>query len=195
MGHMRIRRGRAADAPQLAELMNAAGEGIPAYLWSQSAPPHEDPLAYGARRVQRSQGAFSYRNTHLAIIEAAVAGMLLSYRLPDPYDLDAYDDVPAIVRPALELESFVAGSWYINAVATVPRFRNRGVATALIDHAEGLAREAGADTVSLIVAEGNTPARTLYARLGYAPVARRATVRFPGFPHEGDWLLMRKGLG
>lgn len=60
--------------------------------------------------------------------------------------------------------------------------------------AERLAEEAGADTVSLIVAEQNSPARRLYERLGYRDAARRARMFFPGFPHEGDWLLMRKDL-
>ncbi|MEX0607632.1 MAG: GNAT family N-acetyltransferase [Halofilum sp. (in: g-proteobacteria)] len=48
--------------------------------------------------------------------------------------------------------------------------------------------------MSLIVAEQNSPARRLYERLGYRDAARRARMFFPGFPHEGDWLLMRKDL-
>lgn len=191
---IKIRKGSPADAGLLAELMNAAGEGIPAYLWAQSAGPQADPIAYGARRVQRDEGAFSYANTHLAVIGDAPAGMLLSYHLPDPYELDAQADVPAIVRPALELEAHVPGSWYVNAVATGAPHRGRGVATALMRHAERLARKAGADRLSLIVAEQNAPARELYRRLGYAPVARRAVVAFPGFPHGGDWVLMGKDL-
>ncbi len=187
-----IRPGTPADGRFLAELMNAAGEGIPAHLWAELAGPGADSIACGAQRVQRGEGAFSYRNTHVAEVDRAPAGMLLSYRLPDPYEIEAQGDVPAIVRPALELESLVPGSWYVNAVATATALRGQGIATELMQYAERLAREAGAEAVSLIVAEGNTPAHRLYVGLGYQPVARRATVPFPGFPHAGDWLLMRK---
>lgn len=193
-GAIRIRRGDVADSGLLAGLMNAAGEGIPAYLWSRMAGPETDPIEYGARRVQRSEGAFSYTNTHVALIGDAPAGMLLGYPLPDPYDLASLDDVPEVVRPALELESRVPGSWYVNAVATVESFRRRGVATALLRHAEDLAHAAGAPSVSLIVAEDNEGARRLYDALDFDTVARRATVAFPGCAHEGDWLLLAKTL-
>lgn len=189
---IRIREGTADDSRQLAELMNAAGEGIPAYLWSQMAAPGVDPLDFGTRRVQQCEGGFSYTNTHVAVVDGAFAGMLLSYRLPDPYDLAAFDDVPEIVRPALELESLVPGFWYINAVATAEAFRGRGVATALLELAPRLARDAGAQTTSLIVAEENGRARRLYEKLGYATFARRLLVPFPGCPHGGDWLLMTR---
>jgi ribosomal protein S18 acetylase RimI-like enzyme len=191
---IRIRKARPADARQLAELMNAAGEGIPAYLWARMAEPGEDPLEFGTRRVRRREGAFSYRNMQVAVVDEKSAGMLLSYRLPDPYDIDWDEDIPSIVQPAMELESLVPGSWYVNAVATVAAMRGRGIANALMARGERLAGEAGADVVSLIVAEQNSPARRLYERLGYRDAARRARTFIPGFPHEGDWLLMRKDL-
>ncbi|MEX0607631.1 MAG: hypothetical protein WD382_04685 [Halofilum sp. (in: g-proteobacteria)] len=127
---IRIREARPADSRQLAELMNAAGEGIPAYLWARMAPPGEDPLDFGTRRVGRREGAFSYRNMQVAVVDGVLAGMLLSYRLPDPYDIEWREDLPSIVRPALELESLVPGSWYINAIATVAAMRGRGIANA-----------------------------------------------------------------
>lgn len=193
-GAIRIRKGSKADSGLLAGLMNAAGEGIPAYLWSQKVGPDADPIEYGARRVQRNEGAFSYTNTHIALIDDSPAGMLLSYQLPDPYDIASFDDVPEMVRPALELESLVPGSWYVNAVATVETFRRRGIATALLRYAEGLARAAAAPSVSLIVGEHNEGARHLYETLGFDTIARRAAVTVPGCSHEGDWLLMARAL-
>jgi pimeloyl-ACP methyl ester carboxylesterase len=44
-----IRKAKAEDAPKLAELMNIAGEGLPAHLWERMAGPGEDVLAFGAR--------------------------------------------------------------------------------------------------------------------------------------------------
>ena len=91
-GAVRIRKGTAADSGELADLMNQAGEGIPVYLWSQMAGPDVDPMTYGAQRVRRREGAFSYRNIQVATVDGALAGMLLAYRLPDPYDLAAADE-------------------------------------------------------------------------------------------------------
>jgi ribosomal protein S18 acetylase RimI-like enzyme len=60
--------------------------------------------------------------------------------------------------------------------------------------AEEETRKAGARELSLIVAEDNAGARTLYEKIGYATVARRRIVPFPGCPHSGDWILMTKAL-
>lgn len=98
------------DGPVLAGLMNAAGEGIPAWLWSRNAAPGEDAMEYGARRVATDEGAFSYTNTLVIESGGVIAGMLLGYRLPDPYPDDALDDCPAVVRPLIELESQVPGA-------------------------------------------------------------------------------------
>lgn len=188
-----IRRAVPAQARALAELMNLAGEGLPAHLWAIDAAPGEDIIDVGARRVARAEGAFSYVNMHVAMATSKIAGMLLSYRLPDPYGTSP-GDAPGIVRPLLELESLAPGSWYINAVATSPAFHGQGVGSRLLGCAEELARAAQASTLSLVVGEANERARRLYEKLGYASIARRPVVPFPGGPHEGDWVLMTKPL-
>ena len=127
-----IRKAVAEDAAELAVLMNSAGEGIPAYLWSRTAEPGMDIMAFGARRVARTEGNFSFRNVHVAMLDSSLAGMLLSYRLSDPYDLGDLDQYPEIVRPLGELEAQVADSWYINAVATTESCRSRGVGKRLM---------------------------------------------------------------
>lgn len=53
-----IRQATIEDSDTLAELMNIAGEGIPAYLWASMAAPDEDTMAFGARRVARTEGGF-----------------------------------------------------------------------------------------------------------------------------------------
>lgn len=188
---------RAATPPDgrvLAELMNAAGEGIPAWLWSQNAAPGEAIMEYGARRVGADEGAFSYTNTKVIESGGVIAGMLLGYRLPDPYPEDALDDCPAVVRPMIELESQAPGAWYVNAVAVVESFRGCGVGSRLMALADLLAVQSGSDRVCLIVAVGNTHAVRLYRRLGYRTTASRTIVPCPNCPHEGRWLLMEKAL-
>lgn len=189
-----IRNANIEDSPILAEFMNLAGEGIPAYLRELMAGPGEDPMAFGARRVARTEGGFSYTNACVAAYDDAIAGMLLGYKLPDPYDAGPPEDIPEVVRPLIELESLVPGSWYINAIATDAAYRGRGVASSLMERAEQLAGRAHADALSLIVAEENLTARRLYEKLGYEGIARREIVPFPRCPHTGDWVLMRKGV-
>lgn len=191
----RLRKAVPADGPVLAELLNAAGEGLPSYLWSQLAGPGEDPMEVGARRAAASSGGFSYRHAHIAMVGNELAGMLLGYALPDPYDDSELGDAPPVVRPLLELEAQVPGSWYINAVAALPQFRGRGVGTFLLNIAEFLARAAGSSVTSLIVAEDNAGAVRLYERLGYETLDRRPVHAYPGCHHAGDWLLMRKSFG
>lgn len=189
-----IRKANVEDSPKLAELMNLAGEGIPAYLWERMAEPPEDPMAFGARRVARREGGFSYTNAYIAAFGDAIAGMLLGYQLPDPYDAGPLEEIPKVVRPLVELESLVPGTWYVNAVATDAAYRGRGVGRKLMEQAEQLALRAGAEALSLIVAEENAPARRLYEKLDYQSIAWRPIVPYPRCPHTGTWVLMKKEL-
>lgn len=189
-----IRSARPEEAGQLAELMDMAGEGIPSYLWSRMAEPDEEPMEVGARRVRREDGGFSYRNAHVAEVDEEIGGLLVGYRLDDPYELGSLDDYPPVVRPLVELEAMAPGSWYVNAVAVSADHRRRGIGTMLMHHAEKLARQSGAHQMSLIVAEENRGAVDLYRKLGYQDSASRPVVGFPGFEHNGEWLLLVRKL-
>jgi ribosomal protein S18 acetylase RimI-like enzyme len=191
---MTLRPASPADAPVLARLMNAAGEGLPAWLWSQMAEPGEDVMAFGSRRVAGDDSSFSYRNVHVGEVGSAIVGMLLGYRLADPYDAGDLDELPLVIRPLIELESMAPGSWYINAVATLPEVRGKGVGSRLMKLAEQLCRESGGGEISLIVARENTGAVRLYDRLGFRPVATRPLIPFPGCDHSGEWVLMIRTL-
>lgn len=189
---LKIRAAEIRDAWRLAQLMDLAGEGIPMYLWRESAGPEGHPLEVGARAVSGTDGGFSYVNAHVAEIGEEIVGMLLGYRLPDPHDVEPLNEAPAVVRPLLELEALAPGSWYVNAVAADPAWRGRGVGSALMQRTEVLAPGSGAEMLSLIVAEQNRGARRFYQRLGYADVARRPLLPWPGCRHSGDWILMTK---
>jgi ribosomal protein S18 acetylase RimI-like enzyme len=73
-------------------------------------------------------------------------------------------------------------SFYIDALATDPEFRRRGLARALLDEAERQARAHGLPAVSLDTTMNNDGARALYASAGYDEVAYRPpSRRLPGF--------------
>src|SRR5690606_11175554 len=176
----------------LAELMNIAGDGIPAVFWADMAEPGEEVMAVGARRVARTEGGFSYTNVYVATLSGVIAGMLLGYRLPDTPETGQLEGYPPVIRPLAELEALVPGAWYINAVAVVSQHRGQGIGTRLMRYAEALAGESSAGNLALIVAENNAHARTLYEKLGYAIIARRPIVPYPACPYTGDYVLMKK---
>jgi len=190
-----FRPARKADAAALAVLVDIAGEGMPAYMWSTLKAPSQSLLEVGRERALRETGGFSYRNSIVAEVGGEIAASLVGYRLDDPYDIEAsLAETPGIVRPLVKLEAKAPGSWYVNVLATFPEFRRQGIAGRLLEIAEQKAREQDAQSLNVIVASWNAPAARLYTRAGYAGLARETALPFPGCPHSGDWLLMVRPL-
>ncbi|HEU0018014.1 MAG TPA: GNAT family N-acetyltransferase [Methyloceanibacter sp.] len=183
-----------ADASALAVLVDIAGEGLPAHLWSTLRAPGQSILEVGRERAAREEGGFSYRNAVVAEVEGEIAACLVGYRLDDPYDLGNLGEIPELVRPLVLLEAKTPGSWYVNVLATFPEFRRQGLGMALLRLAEEKAREEGAPALSVIVAGENEPAARLYEAAGYETRATEPIFAFPGCPHGGDWVLWVKPL-
>ena len=194
VGHTTFRPAVKADASALAVLVDIAGEGLPAHLWSTLKAPGQSILEVGRERAAREEGGFSYRNAVVAEVDGEIAACLVGYRLADPYDLGNIEEVPQLVRPLVQLEAKAPGSWYVNVLATFPEFRRKGIGMALLRIAEKRARDEGAQTLSVIVAAENEPAARLYKAAGYDALATEPIFAFPGYPHGGDWLLMVKPL-
>ncbi len=183
-----------ADARALAKLTEIAGEGIAGHLWSQQAGPGEEPLDVGTARAQREDANFSYRNASVALCDGTVIGMVLAYPLPQPgpEDIAALDELPALLRPLVELEHLVPGSYYINALAVFDGHRDRGIGQALIGIAEQRARNAGCDSLSIMVFAENEGACRLYRRAGFAIADRRPIVAHACYPYSTEVLLMTR---
>ena len=191
-----FRLARKGDARALAQLIEIAGEGIPRFLWALEAGPQGDPLDIGTARAAREGANFSYRNAVVAHREGEVAGMVLAYRLPQPTaeDVAALADLPALLRPLVDLEHQVPDSFYINALAVFPPYQGGGIGSALLAIAEERARRAACDTVSLQVFAENERACRLYRRHGFAIADRRPVVAHDCYPYSTDVLLMMRAL-
>lgn len=185
---------RKEDARALAQLIEIAGEGIPSYLWSQQAGEGESPLDVGAERAARENADFSYRNTVVAHVEGKIAGMLLAYPLPEPTaeELAGLPDIPPLLRPLVELEYLVPGSFYVNALAVFEPYRRAGIGGALLAIAETRARDAGCDLLSVQVFAENRDAFRLYERHGYAVADRRPIIAHECYPYSTEVLLMTR---
>jgi GNAT superfamily N-acetyltransferase len=74
------------------------------------------------------------------------------------------------------------GSFYVDALATVPALRRRGAALALLDSAAARAETLGLSAVSIDTGLDNEGARALYRRAGFEEVASRSgRSGLPGF--------------
>lgn len=191
---MLIREAKASDAAHLVQFINMAADDLPLYFWQRSVGPDGDPWAYGRERAARDGGNFSYRNAWLAEIEGEVAACLLGYPAEgEPAPIDP--ETPAVLIPLLELEALAPGSWYLNVLATYEAFRGKGCGSALLTHAEGVARRNGHATVSLIAEDTHLEALRLYTAKGYREVARRAVVKGDWHVDAGEWILLTKSPG
>ena len=180
-----------SDAPDLAELINYAGEGLPLYLWERMAEPGETAWDVGRRRAVRDTGAFSYRTAIVAERAGDVVATLVGYRLPD--EAETIDgDTPAMFVPLLELENLAPATWYVNVLAVSPALRGRGIGTELLDIAARLSLETGANGHSIIVSDANQGARRLYERCGYRWKADRPMVKEDWDNPGANWVLLVK---
>ncbi len=100
-----------------------------------------------------------YRNSTAAMAEAGG-------RMGIPQDEQAqfWTRGAFIISPATSED----GAWTIENVATKPRFRNRGVATALMAAELEVARAKGFKRAQVSFFMGNTPAERSYAKAGFA---------------------------
>ena len=188
-----IRSATLQDAVALAELANFAGDGLPFYLWTKMAKNGEDPWSVGTARARREEGSFSYRNATVIDEDRSVAACLIGYPLSEePAAIDE-TTMPAMFVPLQQLENLAPGSWYVNVLASYPQWRNGGLGTALLKHAEKLAFAAGVKKgMSVIVADNNKAARRLYERMGYRPVADRPMVKENWESPGSAWILLLK---
>ncbi|GAB3019711.1 GNAT family N-acetyltransferase [Bowmanella dokdonensis] len=183
------------DALDLAQLIDIAGEGIPSYLWQQSCAPEQTALERGCQRAARDEGAFSYRNARVAIVDEQMVGMVLDYPILEPteQELEQVPTLPEVVRPFVELEYRAIGSWYINALAVYAPYRNLGIGKCLLKDAQQRAMEKGCDLLSIQVFSQNLAAVALYHKMGFRLARSRPVLLHPcpPFYDEDVWLMIK----
>lgn len=83
---------------------------------------------------------------------------------------------------------------YIERLVVSPAHRRHGMARALLEAAEDLARRTGKRTVGLHVSEGNVPALRLYEAHGYVETSRQRSLLTGYFLGIPNWLYLQKEL-
>ena len=134
----------------------------------------------------------SFENYWLVEVEDEVAGGMHIF----PFDwLDEQGYNPVIPKDRLYLEApFEAipapGTFYIHALTVYPEHSRKGIASALLEHAQQSGLEKGYQELSLYCVEENGAAVSLYEKRGFKTVGRQPMPVHPLVKHGGDVLLM-----
>lgn len=170
------------DAPLIAEaILEAIGDELTDNLAGESHS-REDVKALFTRLAEREDTQYSYRNTRIAEDEAGrPMGVCVSYNGADNFalrvpffeeavktlgwdiDLDRLDEIPGETSE---------GEFYLDTLMTLPEYRGRGVAKALIEDAYLKAKNEGLP-LALLCDTGNQPARRLYDAVGFREAGTR----------------------
>ena len=96
----------------------------------------------------------------------------------------------------LSYPRYTATAWeaYVERLVVTPRHRRHGMAHALLEAAENLARQTSKRTVGLHVSEGNKPALGLYEGSGYLEKGRQHSLLTGYFLGIHNWLYLQKEL-
>ena len=193
---VKFRDGLESDATSLALLLDAAGRRIPAYFWSLYAAEGQSFFEFGRENIRTNvEGKSYYKNWQIAKLDNELLGAFFGFQVPDPYPEINYDEEQEWEIPFLELEKSAAGSWLLQAISVLPEYREQGHAHALLSKAEEVAKDNGANKITLQVEEVNKIALKTYTTNGYKELARRELIPFPFSQDTGDIILMEKNLG
>jgi ribosomal protein S18 acetylase RimI-like enzyme len=83
---------------------------------------------------------------------------------------------------------------YVERLVVTSEHRRQGMARALLDAAESLARETGKQTMGLHVSDHNLPALKLYEAYGYQKRSRQRSLLTGYFLGIRSWLYLQKEL-
>lgn len=83
---------------------------------------------------------------------------------------------------------------YIERLVVTAEHRQQGMARALLDAAESLARDSSKETVGLHVSGDNLPALKLYEAYGYEESSRQGSLLTGYFLDIRDWIYLQKAL-
>ncbi|MCI4364738.1 MAG: GNAT family N-acetyltransferase [Thermoplasmata archaeon] len=135
------------------------------------APPPAGPLDERVRRLSSAErpllDVFARRQT-----DAIATGYVGTDPGQEPVWAGFLEgEIVALARPAVRLPHL----WFVGGVYVAPEVRNQGWGRAVVRAVMVEATRAAA-RCALYVREESAPARALYERLGYRPVARRLMV-------------------
>lgn len=188
-----IRSATAKDAADIARLIDISSDGVATIEWHQQAQRENcDPLDIGTRIYQNPEGNYSWKNCTVVERSNKIAGMLLTFAMPDNQTRDInkrpHINDTDVFAPYLYLEE--PNSWYICGIAFYPEHRGQGLGSRLMQLANEQAKDNGFTTLSLVAFEQNKGSVHLYERLGFRITDHAPVIPHPLIRHTGEAVLM-----
>ena len=92
---LRFRNGAKEDSGDLALLLDVAGRGLPAYLWSIEAKQGQSAYEYGREKIRSDENRRSYhKNWYVAEKNGILVGAFFGFIVETPYPEIDYNDIP-----------------------------------------------------------------------------------------------------
>ncbi|PHZ83965.1 hypothetical protein CRD36_14225 [Paremcibacter congregatus] len=193
-----LRGGEAADARQIAELINIASRGIELHDWQAEltlamVADGQNGIDVGAAKVLASEGYNHYSRVRVADCDGRVAAMCLNHILVKKTAAEL-DSLAPMRRVYADLKQHEPGSFYIDSLACFPAYRGRGLGKLLIEDAFEEAQAVACDRISLLAFEQNAGAMRLYQHMGFEVLYRLPAVESEEIPYGGDVVLMSRDV-
>lgn len=172
---MKIIKAQPSDSPLIARaIMLAMGSNI----CSNMHGDNQKVCRMFTRLAEREDSQYSYKNAHVAIDEntGAPMGIAVSYdgknlhRLRKAFVEEAENSFGKKIGNIPD--ETIAEEYYLDSLAVWPEYRNRGVASALIEEVGKSALRCG-KPLGLLVDKSNLSARRLYEKLGFKKMGER----------------------
>ena len=161
-----IRQALPADASFIAKVVCtaiASEEGLRSYCGEE----YEKVIA---KIAEAEATQYSWENTLIAEVDGKPAGGIVAYdgALLHPLRSKTWDIIEQQTgkRPNIADET-ATGECYIDSLAVMPAFRNKGIAKALILALSEKVANMGIDYVGLLVDEDNEKGQALYKSVGF----------------------------
>ncbi len=136
--------------------------------------PEEHPLYPVFRELAgRDKAQYSYRNALIAEVDGRRAGGIVGYDGARLHELR--EPIYALIQQQLGQdivieEEISAGEFYLDSVAVLPEYRNKGIGAALLTTLRDKAFSEGHKYVGLLVDTENNRAEALYRTIGFERV-------------------------
>jgi ribosomal protein S18 acetylase RimI-like enzyme len=177
------------DAAELAVLADIASHGFASWLWLTDLGNGggDTPMELGRRKMRSDEGHGTWGDAVLAEAYGEIAGAAIGYGLGEDIR-NIQPDRPAL-KPAIDLQKMVIGSWFIGTLGVYSHLRGIGIGNRIL---EDQIERAGELPVSLITASDNEAALALYKRNGFSEKARADAVSFFESSRKHEWVLLTR---
>lgn len=131
----------------------------------------ESHIEHLADISKREDTLYSWRNATIALYDGVPAGLMVAY------DGARYRQMRDITFPMIRMyvgddyhnmdDEACAGEYYLDSLAVLPKYRRKGIASALIREMFRLRDEAGIPLATIAVDADNDSAYSLYLKCGF----------------------------